>query len=118
MKNNRSRRNQGRWNACGVDEMFGNVCGRKRLIHTTWTNTNPGRRFLSCPNNGYNQFTWVDPPMCNRAMQIIPGLLKKLNEMETQLKRRTGREKTMDLLGFVIVGCRNMVCNVKFEVIW
>ncbi|GMP23903.1 hypothetical protein CsSME_00001343 [Camellia sinensis var. sinensis] len=60
----------------------------------------------------------VDPPICDRAVQIILGLLKKLNEMEAQLKRRTGREETMDLLGFVMVGCRNMVCNIKFEVVW
>ncbi|CAL5364117.1 unnamed protein product [Camellia sinensis] len=102
----------------GVDEMFCNFCGRRRLIHTAWTDTNPERRFLSCPNNGFNHFTRVDPPICDQAVQIILGLLKKLNEMEAQLKRRTGREETMDLLGFVMVGCRNMVCNIKFEVVW
>ncbi|XP_028091411.1 F-box protein At5g07610-like [Camellia sinensis] len=53
-------------------------------------------------------FIEVDQPICDRAVQIILGLLKKLNEMEAQLKRRTGREETMDLLGFVMVGCRNM----------
>ncbi|CAL5386141.1 unnamed protein product [Camellia sinensis] len=118
MRNNQSSRNQGRWNASGVDEMFCNVCGRRTLIGTAWTNTNPGRRFLSCPNSGCIHFTWIDPPMCNRAMQIIPGLLKKLNKMEAQMKRRIGREETMDLLGFVMVDCRNMVCIIKFEVVW
>ncbi|CAL5393252.1 unnamed protein product [Camellia sinensis] len=107
MRNNRSLRNQVRWNTSGVDEMFCNVCGRRRLIHTAWIDTNPGRRFLSCPNSGCNHFTWIDLPMCDRAVQIIPGLLKKLNKMEAQLKRRTGRERKLWIclvLSWLVVG--------------
>ncbi|KAI8009455.1 DNA topoisomerase 3-alpha [Camellia lanceoleosa] len=107
MRNNRSSRNQGRWNASGVDKMFCNVCGRRRLIHTAWTDTNPGRRFLSFPNSGCNHFTWIDPPMCDRAVQIIPGLLKKLNKMEAQLKKRTKRERKLWIclvLSWLVVG--------------
>ncbi|CAL5437123.1 unnamed protein product [Camellia sinensis] len=68
-------------------------CGRRRLIQTSWTDANPGRRFLSCPTNSCNQFTWVDPPMCSRAMQIIPGLLKKVNKLEARLQTRNRRER-------------------------
>lgn len=25
-------------------------------------------------------FEWLDPPMCDRAVQIIPGLLRRMNE--------------------------------------
>ncbi|CAL5349713.1 unnamed protein product [Camellia sinensis] len=87
--------------------MFCNVCGRRRLIHTAWINANPRKRFLSCPNNGCNHFTWLDPSMCDRAMLIIPDSLKKLNKMEAQLKRRIGREKKLWIclvLSWLVVG--------------
>ena len=28
---------------------------------------------------------WLDPPMCLRARQIIPGLLQMINELEAQV---------------------------------
>ncbi|GJR95620.1 zinc finger, GRF-type containing protein, partial [Tanacetum coccineum] len=55
---------------------------------TSWTDTNSGRRFLACPQiNGERciYFDWVDPPMCQRSMMIIPGLLKVRNRMEADM---------------------------------
>lgn len=60
-------------------------CKQVMAVTTSWTNANPGRRFKSCSKCGF--FEWVDPPMCERARAIIPGLLRKLNryeEMETE----------------------------------
>lgn len=38
--------------------------------------------------DGYcKYFRWIDPPICERSKQIIPGLLRKLNEHK--LKCRT-----------------------------
>ena len=30
---------------------------------------------------------WVDPEMCKRSVQIIPGLLKRINNLEAALKQ-------------------------------
>lgn len=52
-------------------------CGNPAVVRTSWTNINPGRRFQACsqvPGCGF--FVWVDPPMCARAIAIIPGLLR------------------------------------------
>ncbi|KAI8020251.1 DNA topoisomerase 3-alpha [Camellia lanceoleosa] len=70
-------------------------CGRRRVIQTSWTDANSGRMFLSCLSNGCNQFTWVDPLMCSRAVQIIPGLLKKVNKLEARLQTRNERERKL-----------------------
>ncbi|KAL8242126.1 hypothetical protein R6Q59_012428 [Mikania micrantha] len=54
-------------------------CGRIAIIRTSWTSLNPGRQFHSCPRpvGQCRRFLgWVDPPMCPRAVGVIPGLLK------------------------------------------
>ncbi|KAL0352272.1 UNVERIFIED_CONTAM: hypothetical protein Scaly_1615900 [Sesamum calycinum] len=64
------------------------LCGFEVVIRTSWTNSNPGRRFRSCPgdNGSYcGVFQWIDPPMCLRAKEIIHGLLSRLNDQEKQL---------------------------------
>ncbi|GFP95187.1 hypothetical protein PHJA_001663100 [Phtheirospermum japonicum] len=38
-------------------------------------------------------FSWIDPPICARARQIIPGILKRVNRLEGDLGRRNFREK-------------------------
>ncbi|PWA69707.1 zinc finger, GRF-type [Artemisia annua] len=59
-------------------------CGNQAVMRTSWTHTNPGRRFWSCAqivtNCGF--FLWFDPPMCARARAIIPGLLTARNALE------------------------------------
>ncbi|PWA47056.1 zinc finger, GRF-type [Artemisia annua] len=59
-------------------------CGNPTIVRTSWTNINPGRRFRCCPQIGTYCpfFSWVDPPMCARAMAIIPGLLASRNALE------------------------------------
>ncbi|CAA0840855.1 DNA topoisomerase 3-alpha [Striga hermonthica] len=62
-------------------------CGKRAVLHTSWTDDNPGRRFHSClkwKRGGCKFFDWEDPPMCRRAMAIIPGLLRKVNAMEAE----------------------------------
>ncbi|KAL0325158.1 UNVERIFIED_CONTAM: hypothetical protein Sradi_5085100 [Sesamum radiatum] len=64
------------------------LCGFEVVIRTSWTNSNPGRRFRSCPgdNGSYcGVFQWIDPPMCLGAKEIIHGLLSRLNDQEKQL---------------------------------
>ncbi|GJV29259.1 hypothetical protein Tco_1385707 [Tanacetum coccineum] len=55
------------------------------VIRTSWTNRNPGRRFYGCPTLSptcVNFLRWYDPPMCQRSVQIIPGLLRSRKELE------------------------------------
>ena len=42
---------------------------------------------------------WFDPPMCRRAVSIIPGLLRARNRQETQLlEAQRGCERMKKLL--------------------
>ncbi|GJS01116.1 hypothetical protein Tco_0317624 [Tanacetum coccineum] len=59
--------------------------GLESVIRTSWTNWNPGHRFYGCPTLSptyVNFLRWYDPPMCQRSVQIIPGLLRSRNELE------------------------------------
>ncbi|PWA62918.1 zinc finger, GRF-type [Artemisia annua] len=62
-------------------------CGNEAVLCTSWTNTNPGRRFWSfaqsVPNCGF--FLWFDPPMCVCSRAIIPGLLTSRNQLQERL---------------------------------
>ncbi|PWA61067.1 hypothetical protein CTI12_AA378680 [Artemisia annua] len=60
-------------------------CGLPTVLRTSWTATNPGRRFHCCSKPeqdscGFNGF--YDPPMCPRSVQIIPGLLRNINQVQ------------------------------------
>ncbi|KAK4429246.1 hypothetical protein Salat_1224900 [Sesamum alatum] len=78
-------------------------CGHDLVVRTSWTNSNPGRHFRSCSADAGNQcgvFEWIDPPMCRRSIEVIPGLLKRLNSQEKQLKdygqKLRGLEASLD----------------------
>ncbi|GJS75718.1 hypothetical protein Tco_0725599 [Tanacetum coccineum] len=61
------------------------ACVLKAVIRTSWTNRNPCRHFYGCPTLSptyVNFLRWYDPPMCQRSVQIIPGLLRSRNELE------------------------------------
>ncbi|GJU97377.1 hypothetical protein Tco_1326648 [Tanacetum coccineum] len=58
-------------------------CGRRTNIITSWTNENLGRCFHGCPDHGI--VDWFDPPMCHRAVSIIPTLLRTRNRQDAQL---------------------------------
>ncbi|KAL4585615.1 hypothetical protein LXL04_010238 [Taraxacum kok-saghyz] len=59
-------------------------CGRVAIVRTSWTDTNPGRRFHCCPKQVSRCafFAWLDPPMCARYAMIIHGLLRNINNGE------------------------------------
>ncbi|GKC58663.1 zinc finger, GRF-type containing protein [Tanacetum coccineum] len=80
------------------------ACGLEAVIRTSWTNRNPGRRFYGCPTLSptcVNFLRWYDPPMCQRSVQIIPGLLRSRNELEEILAMV--EEKRRKLLTFLII---------------
>ncbi|GKB99822.1 zinc finger, GRF-type containing protein [Tanacetum coccineum] len=60
------------------------ICGSPCVIKTSWTPTNSGRRFFCCSKRGSNCgiIDWFDPLMCDRAVQIIPGLLRRMNDLQ------------------------------------
>ncbi|GJW40763.1 hypothetical protein Tco_0066608 [Tanacetum coccineum] len=65
---------------------------------------NPGRRFYGCPTLSptcVNFLRWYDPPMCQRSVQIIPGLLRSRNELEEILA--LVEENRRKLLKFLII---------------
>ncbi|KAK9049659.1 hypothetical protein SSX86_031373 [Deinandra increscens subsp. villosa] len=68
-------------------------CGRFAIVRTSKTDTNPGRRFYCCAEQGSNCgfFMWFDPPMCARSTELIPGLLKsKMRADLLEHELRTG----------------------------
>ncbi|GJZ13610.1 zinc finger, GRF-type containing protein [Tanacetum coccineum] len=80
------------------------ACGLEDVIRTSWTNRSPGRRFYGCPTLSptcVNFLRWYDPPMCQRSVQIIPGLLRSRNELEEIVAMV--EEKRRKLLKFLII---------------
>ncbi|GJZ94259.1 hypothetical protein Tco_0666462 [Tanacetum coccineum] len=61
-------------------------CDLQAVIRTSWTNRYPGRCFYGCPtfvkSKLYQLHRVIVPPMCQRSIQIIPGLLRSSNELE------------------------------------
>ena len=37
---------------------------------------------------GCGFFAWLDPPMCQRALDVIPGLLRSKNQVEGRLRAK------------------------------
>ncbi|KAK4431052.1 hypothetical protein Salat_0867200 [Sesamum alatum] len=75
------------------------TCGREAVIRTSWTSANPGRRFRGCPGNEgkyCRSFQWVDPPMCRRSREVIPGLLNRLSQYETFTKKAKERIEALE----------------------
>ncbi|KAG8384113.1 hypothetical protein BUALT_Bualt04G0084500 [Buddleja alternifolia] len=75
-----------------------NICHCRRLarIRCSWTDANPGRRFYGCDTNrdegGCGFFVWLDPPMCERSRNVIPGLLRSVNRLQAELETARQRE--------------------------
>ncbi|PWA36850.1 zinc finger, GRF-type [Artemisia annua] len=67
-------------------------CGKQAITHTSWTSANPGRRFYGCPDEGSScrWIGWYDPEMCARSRMIIPGFLRRRNELEERLEVAIG----------------------------
>ncbi|GKD34909.1 zinc finger, GRF-type containing protein [Tanacetum coccineum] len=84
------------------------TCGLEAVIRTSWTNRNPGRRFYGCPTLSptcVNFLGWYDPPMCQRSVQIIPGLWRSRNKLEEIVAMVMGYVAEYD---FVLVDGMNM----------
>ncbi|PON84759.1 hypothetical protein TorRG33x02_194630 [Trema orientale] len=66
--------------------------GRPSQRFTSWTKNNPERRFYGCENynrngnGGCRVFSWCDPPICDRAKVLIPGLLNKTRKLESKIE--------------------------------
>ena len=58
---------------------------------------------LKMQQNHCGFFTWVDPPMCARSKEIIPGLLRRINTGENEIKRYKRRERTWMVLLLVLL---------------
>ncbi|KAL8257927.1 hypothetical protein R6Q59_029968 [Mikania micrantha] len=81
-------------------------CGRIAIIRTSWTSLNLGRRFHSCPRpvGQCRRFLgWVDPSMCPRAIDVIPGLLRAKNNTDEEVERLKSKIKAKDTTIFVLV---------------
>ncbi|GJX43928.1 hypothetical protein Tco_0260604 [Tanacetum coccineum] len=50
------------------------TCEKTAKIKTSWTDRNPGFN--------YGFLVWFDPTMCDRALDVIHGLLRAKNELE------------------------------------
>ncbi|CAI9286354.1 unnamed protein product [Lactuca saligna] len=63
------------------------TCGSVTVRVTYWTDLNPGRRFWSCARNGRSCpfLGWVDDPMCHRVVEVIPSLLRRMNNVQMLL---------------------------------
>ncbi|GKC67013.1 hypothetical protein Tco_1099611 [Tanacetum coccineum] len=62
--------------------------GLPAVTRTSWTDVNPRHRFLGCPQIEGQRciyFGWLDPPMCQRALMIIPGFLRARNRLEADM---------------------------------
>ncbi|KAL8468202.1 hypothetical protein ACS0TY_031437 [Phlomoides rotata] len=72
-------------------------CSIEAAIVTSWKEANVGRRFRGCakyPNDGYCRFfQCVDTPMCDRSKEIIPSLLKKINDQRIQIANKEDMEE-------------------------
>ncbi|GJZ46333.1 zinc finger, GRF-type containing protein [Tanacetum coccineum] len=71
-------------------------CGNKAKIKTSWTDRNPGRRFYGCrmEATNYGFFGWVDPPMCERSLDVLEEdiedhvlMLREKEQMITKLRK-------------------------------
>ncbi|PWA85625.1 zinc finger, GRF-type [Artemisia annua] len=74
-----------------------NRCGATTIIKTSWTPINPGRRFYCCGKrvSSHGIIAWYDPPMCDRVVQIIPGLLNSMNRIQGELDGKTVETKRL-----------------------
>ena len=37
-------------------------------------------------DNGCGFFCWYDPPICERSKKVIPGLLRRIRELESRVE--------------------------------
>ncbi|KAL8089731.1 hypothetical protein AgCh_039282 [Apium graveolens] len=59
---------------------------KRSRVHTSRTSKNPGRRFLTCEEDGCNFFIWIDDGVSGRAKEILIELSQKKSFVEEKLK--------------------------------
>ena len=59
-----------------------------------------------------NFFGWYDPPICNRARQVTPDLLRRVNLLEERVEAQKRRKRKLLVVVFVcvIVGTCKLFC--------
>ncbi|PWA42920.1 zinc finger, GRF-type [Artemisia annua] len=89
-------------------------CNAIGIIKTSWTDINPERRFYCCSKRGTNHgiIDWYDPPICERAAQIIPELLRNMNSLQASVARYQGEARRMKIM----LGCTWLVLVLYFLV--
>ncbi|KAG8369938.1 hypothetical protein BUALT_Bualt14G0065300 [Buddleja alternifolia] len=65
---------------------------------------------LEKENGGCGFFSWLDPPMCERSKNVIPGLLRSIRSMEEAERKANKRERK---LRFLLIASW-----VMFTVLW
>ncbi|GJY09969.1 zinc finger, GRF-type containing protein [Tanacetum coccineum] len=62
-------------------------CDSIGVIRTSGTQENPGRRFYCCSKRGSNHgfIDWYDEEMCQCSVDIIPGLMRSINQLEMEV---------------------------------
>ncbi|KAJ9543462.1 hypothetical protein OSB04_023169 [Centaurea solstitialis] len=59
-------------------------CGADAIIRTSWTTSNPGRRFYCCSRTvrccGF--ICWMDQPLDSRSIDVVRGLLRSKKNIE------------------------------------
>ncbi|PQQ11973.1 uncharacterized protein Pyn_05038 [Prunus yedoensis var. nudiflora] len=69
-------------------------CGRLARLQTSWTESNPLRRFFRGKSScGF--FVWVDIEMPRRERALMAWLLRTKREVEDQIVRARAREKKL-----------------------
>nr|KAJ0208981.1 hypothetical protein LSAT_V11C400166630 [Lactuca sativa] len=92
-------------------------CGNNFVLRTSWTPFNPGRRFYACPlpDSKYRFLGWFDPPMCDRAKAIIPGLLESMNNLKLSVKELEDEIQNLRFyLKMTVKELEDEVCKLKF----
>ncbi|KAL7090854.1 hypothetical protein ACP275_12G068300 [Erythranthe tilingii] len=101
---------------CGGSYGIGNYprfcdCGLKVFIQISWTEGNPGRRFVTCPSRN------CDPSICDRGKQIIPGLLKKINILQIELDNKHSKKKiTLVFVVYYSIVVVSFICVVLMAI--
>ncbi|KAG8390881.1 hypothetical protein BUALT_Bualt01G0129700 [Buddleja alternifolia] len=62
-------------------------CGTNTVMKASWTDHNPGRRYIECERfkqiNGCNYFVWIDPRYAPELVRLSSGFFAE----STDLKR-------------------------------
>lgn len=98
-------------------------CGVRCKLQVSWTEANPGRRFLGCGKYDRTSthcgfFSWYDPPTPKFAGKVIIGLLRKNEKMRTLnaefallLQKLEQEKKEKNLLVEKMEQSKGFTCN-------